>query len=132
MCIENLMEKLADIVEEYEEVDEFFNSTEKISSIEVFIEKCKQWGENNGIEIKTDYFNNEISTYESYKIENYKKYNPGELHLTNNIILGQYSISSNSLFKDMERIISEDEIAENIKNLLLFDTTEYDRDGESN
>ena len=32
----------------------------------------------------------------------------------------------------MERIISEDEIAENIKNLLLFDTTEYDRDGESN
>ena len=55
-----------------------------------------------------------------------------ELHLTNNIILGQYSISSNSLFKDMERIISEDEIAENIKNLLLFDTTEYDRDGESN
>lgn len=109
------------IEEEYEEINEFFKDIQKIEGYDDFFEEIKKWGKNNNILIDISNFEKEFETVRDYKKENYKIYKDGELVLKNHIVLGQFSVGSNGIYKDFESMLESDTFPDTVKNLLFFD-----------
>lgn len=110
------------IEEEYEEIPEFFKGVQKIETYEDFFEEIKNWGKNNNILIDTSNFEKELEIVKDYKKESYKIYKDGELVLKNHIVLGQFSVGSNGIYKDFESMLESDTFPDTVKNLLFFDS----------
>lgn len=110
---------------EYEEVEDFFKNCEKINTISDFHKYCLSWGKENNIQINNSTFTSELEQLKDYRKENYKIYKNGEIHLKNHLILGEYSIGSNSIFKEfekMETLLETEGLPKSIKDFLMFDT----------
>lgn len=120
------------IEEEYEEVEEFFKDENKIKKISDFLEKCRKWGENNNIKIKNDLFVDNFELMKDYRKESYNNYKDGELFLRNNFILGQYSVGSNVIYKDIEEMAKEEELPESVEYFLKEDINSIESYGEGN
>ena len=115
------------IEEEYEEVEEFFKIDGKIKNISGFIEECKKWGNVNNIRINNDHFSDEFEMMGNYKKDHYEVFKNGDLILKNQLILGQYSVGSNGIYKDIEKMIEDNELSESVKSFLNFDTEVFEK-----
>lgn len=109
------------IEEEYEEITEIFKDIQKIEGYDDFFEEIKKWGKNNNILIDISNFEKEFETVRDYKKENYKIYKDGELVLKNHVVLGQFSVGSNGIYKDFESMLESETFPDAVKNLLFFD-----------
>ncbi len=113
------------IIVECEEIEEFFKNCEKINTISDFQNYCQLWGEENNIKINTSTFTENLEQLKDYKKESYEIYGNGEIYLKNHLVLGQYTIGSNSIFKEfekMEKLLELGKLPKNIKDFLIFDT----------
>lgn len=61
----------------------------------------------------------ELQKYKEYKSEEFPQFNNGELYLENCAILGKFPICSNSIQKDFDEILKNNEINTLLNNLLL-------------
>lgn len=110
------------IPEEYEEVEEFFQCEESIKELSTFIEHCLKWGNDNNIKIDNSQFQSKVQKCLDMVKKDYNVYKNGELILKNHLVLGQYSIGSNGIFKDIERMIEEKELPDSVVNIIDQDT----------
>ena len=119
-----------DVIGEYETIEEALEQEEKIkkedlfSIVELYLKKIKIMIKNNNISKDLKF-----EKYVNYTASDYEKYGKGQLDLKNHLILGEYSIGGNSIYNDYEKLLKEEKINNQMKNL-LFEDTEVSSDGE--
>lgn len=96
---------------------------------EGFIDVLLDYLDDKGIKINKDSFSNNIEKFVEYKISEIPEYKIGDLFLKNNIILGQFPISDNSLNEDYAKLLSNIPQSGLLKNIL--ESNEYE-DNNSN
>lgn len=80
-------------------------------------------------EIKLEFRDNVLSRFKEYKASEFPKFNPGELYVVHNVILGKYPVCSSSIQKDFDAIIALGQITSNLNELLLeVNDWNYDSD----
>lgn len=91
---------------------------------EGFIDALLEYLDDKGIKINKDSFSNNIEKFVEYKISEIPEYKIGDLFLKNNIILGQFPISDNSLNEDYAKLLSNIPQSGLLKNIL--ESNEYE------
>lgn len=110
-----------ELKDEYDTVEEIFSVEKVIKTKEEYLDKCIDFLSKNEINIKLG-FENEIENYIDFKKESYNKFSRGELYLKNYIVIGQYTIGDNGIYKDYENLCEKKDIEhEVVENLLKYD-----------
>ena len=82
-----------------------------------FIQDTLGFFKDAGIEIEDD--GGFVTPFEEYRTDKFPKYNPGELHIDNSIVLGKFPLYSNSIQKDFNDLTMKDEINKALNDILL-------------
>lgn len=102
-------------------VEEAFGIEGKVDTIEEFTAQCRKFIEENNLNINC-HMSKEVEIYRNYVKDSYSKYNDGELHLKNHLVLGQFSMAGNAMYKDYEVIFEEGfNLEGQVKSLLQMD-----------
>lgn len=85
--------------------------------INTFLNKLISFYAENEIKIQVQ--KNELSRFKEYSSSEFPKFNPGELYLEHNIILGKFPVCSNSIQKDFDSMLEMGRIGDLLNELLL-------------
>lgn len=94
-------------------------------SRESFMQNLISFYAENGIEFSTP--NGSLCKFTEYKASEFPKFKSGELQIENCVVIGKYPIRENSIQKDFNSMLENNEINSLLNNLLLdSDSIDYD------
>ena len=83
---------------------------------ESFISNLVSYYEEQGLQIDCDY--TPLSAFVDYRVGEFPKYLPGDLHIVHNVVLGKYPTYSNYIQKDFDDILAKGDVNSILADLI--------------